>query len=133
MVLLQIIYFKNIYHCVVMCIYIGSQSVCSAMLKCMLLCTEVKMLQVQKECKAEVRKNNHHKRKEHIVAESSKKLYFVVESYIFGFFSELDKFDTSTPYRVAAGNRNLYCLISVFSTLGRRRRPKLLELLFHKN
>jgi hypothetical protein len=99
----------------------------------MLHCTEVKMVQVQKECKTQVPKNNHHKRKQHIVAESSKNLYVVVESYIFGFFSELDKFDTLTPYRVASGNRNLYCLISVFSTLGRRRRPKLLELLFHKN
>jgi hypothetical protein len=32
MVLLQIIYLKNIYHCFVKCIYFGSQNVCSAML-----------------------------------------------------------------------------------------------------
>jgi hypothetical protein len=44
--LLQIIYFKNIYHCVDMCVYFGSQSVCSAMLKFMFHCTEVKMLKV---------------------------------------------------------------------------------------
>jgi len=116
-----------------MCIYFGSQIVCSAVLKCVFHCTTVKMLKGQKECKAEVRKNNHRRRKRHIAAEGSKNLYFVVESYIFGFISELNKLDTSTPYRVAARNRNFYCLILVFCGLLRRRRPKLSELLFHKN
>ena len=96
--------------------YFGSQSVYSTMHKCVFHCTEVKMLKVQKKCKAEVRKNNHHKIKQHIAAERSKNVYFVVEmfemfrnetEYIFGFISELDKLDTSTAQRVAARNRNL--------------------------
>jgi hypothetical protein len=69
------------------------------------------------EFKAEVRKNNHNKRKQRIAAERSKNLYFVFESYIFGFISELDTLDTSTPKRVAARNSNLYCLMSVFPAL----------------
>jgi len=54
------------------------------------------MLKGQKESKAEVRKNNHHRRKQHIATDSRKNLYFVVESYIWGFISELVKLDTST-------------------------------------